>query len=224
MSKVWRREVTPEPEAVGIQAPPRPQGATHNSPRRDGDTYADAVDGLRPRSFIMEALATPMPPTHYSEDDKGWDDVHFKRRQWPDENKRAHPVKTKRTSPPLGPRQGSPPYIRTPAGLVEVCGQCLKPGHMAADCRRAITYRVCGGIGHKGSDCRRKSSSEDARRPTRHLSPERQKNPQRSQDRGANNQHQPELHQGKRTREGRTDRNIALTMLWRRYQFIETNQ
>ncbi|KAJ0981401.1 hypothetical protein J5N97_009656 [Dioscorea zingiberensis] len=88
-----------------------------------------------------------------------WEDVHFKRKRCADEKRQGDLSELRRTSPPLGTRQDSPPYIRTPAGLVKVCGQCLKPCHMAADCRQAITCRVCGGIGHKGRDCRRRGSS-----------------------------------------------------------------
>ncbi|KAJ0981122.1 hypothetical protein J5N97_009377 [Dioscorea zingiberensis] len=46
--------------------------------------------------------------------------------------------------------------LKTPAGNVEVCGQCLRQGHMAWECRRMMTCRVCGGVGHKGRDCRSK--------------------------------------------------------------------
>ncbi|KAJ0975525.1 hypothetical protein J5N97_017490 [Dioscorea zingiberensis] len=211
MSRVWRRKTSPVPATVGIQAPPRHHRGTttaHNSPRRDGVTYAEVTGGAGGQhSFIMEALATTRSPPHLSSEDeeRGWEDVHFKRKRRDDE---------RRASPPLGlcTRQGSPPYIRTPAGLVEVCGQCLKPGHMAAECRRAITCRSCGGTGHKGRNCPQRGSNhhqmmetKEIRRPTRHASPERRREP-------PGNPRQPELEkpqQAKHPKEGHTTRLIS---------------
>ncbi|KAJ0985585.1 hypothetical protein J5N97_003941 [Dioscorea zingiberensis] len=39
------------------------------------------------------------------------------------------------------------------AGTITVCGQCLRPGHRANECRRAVTCRRCRGVGHKGTAC-----------------------------------------------------------------------
>ncbi|KAJ0974961.1 hypothetical protein J5N97_016926 [Dioscorea zingiberensis] len=43
--------------------------------------------------------------------------------------------------------------MRTPTGTINVCGQCLRPSHKAEECRREMTCRRCGGVGHKGLVC-----------------------------------------------------------------------
>ncbi|KAJ0981862.1 hypothetical protein J5N97_010117 [Dioscorea zingiberensis] len=201
---------------VGIQAPSRPgESATKtNSPRREGVSYADVVDRERPRSFIAETLTTPRSPRQRnSDEEEGWENVHFKRRR------RSHgtPLEPRGPSPPKGPRQGSPPYIRTPAGLVEVCGYCLKPGYIAVECRRAITCRVCGDTGQKGRDCRWRSTQtrgkEEARPIPHHAPSEHRREPPRDEERGLNKQweEEPEKYhyqQGKCEGEGRVSRSI----------------
>ncbi|KAJ0967133.1 hypothetical protein J5N97_024050 [Dioscorea zingiberensis] len=108
MSRVWRRETSPVPATVGIQAPPRHHRGTttaHNSPRREGVSYAEATGGAGGQhSFIMEALATMRSPPHLSseDDERGWEDVHFKRKRRDDERREPPPLG-------LGTRQGSPP-------------------------------------------------------------------------------------------------------------------
>ncbi|KAJ0981187.1 hypothetical protein J5N97_009442 [Dioscorea zingiberensis] len=183
-------------DGAGIHASPHPRRtAASNSPRRDGVTFADVVWGEGSESFIAEALTTPVSPAPQqpsSDDERGWEDVHFKRhrRQRSEENK-------KHASPPLGARQGSPPYIRTPAGLVEVCGKCLKPGHMAAGCRRAVTCRTCGGVGHKAREYRRRgNTSQQARnmeeiRPRAHYTHSEHRREQPRREETTTKQNQP---------------------------------
>ncbi|KAJ0972461.1 hypothetical protein J5N97_020420 [Dioscorea zingiberensis] len=59
----------------------------------------------------------------------------------------------------------SPPTIQTPAGPIQVCGQCLKLGHRADGCRWEIVCRQCNGIGHRAHQCR------NPRATVRHLMP-----------------------------------------------------
>ncbi|KAJ0975121.1 hypothetical protein J5N97_017086 [Dioscorea zingiberensis] len=48
----------------------------------------------------------------------------------------------------------SPPTLNTLEGPIQVCGQCLCPGHRADECLSDITCRRCGGVGHKAAKCR----------------------------------------------------------------------
>ncbi|KAJ0981272.1 hypothetical protein J5N97_009527 [Dioscorea zingiberensis] len=158
-------------------------------------------------SFIMEALTTnPSSPTQLSsEDERGWEDVYFKRKHRVEDNRHEAPAEQRRTSPPHGAR------------LVEVCGQCLKPGHMAADCKRAITCRVYGGIGHKGRECRRRAPNHhqttgaaETKKITCHASPERRREPPRTETQGTSNRRrpEPEVHQ-EHLKERHTARTIS---------------
>ncbi|KAJ0963402.1 hypothetical protein J5N97_028524 [Dioscorea zingiberensis] len=70
-----------------------------------------------------------------------------RRRQCSDESPR-------RPRHELEPLRRSPPTIHTMEGSVHVCGQCLRPGHRADGCRRAIVYRRCTGIGYHAHQCR----------------------------------------------------------------------
>ncbi|KAJ0969835.1 hypothetical protein J5N97_022712 [Dioscorea zingiberensis] len=54
---------------------------------------------------------------------------------------------------PRASQKRLPHTLRTPAGTINVCGQCLRPGHRADKCRRDVTCRGCGGVGHKGIAC-----------------------------------------------------------------------
>ncbi|KAJ0981285.1 hypothetical protein J5N97_009540 [Dioscorea zingiberensis] len=137
------------------------------------------MTGEKKRSFIADALTTlHPPPTMSSDEEDGLEDVHFKRHYHSEEERRTH--KSPPKSLPMGIRPRSPLYIRIPVGIVEVCGQCLKPGHMVADCRRAMTCQVCGSTSHKGRACRRSNpnqhhfSREKKRKPaTKALAPKR---------------------------------------------------
>ncbi|KAJ0985199.1 hypothetical protein J5N97_003555 [Dioscorea zingiberensis] len=65
---------------------------------------------------------------------------------------RSNALRTAPVEPPPAQRR-APPTLRTPVGTITVCGQCLRPGHRANECRRAVTCRRCRGVGHKGTAC-----------------------------------------------------------------------
>ncbi|KAJ0986740.1 hypothetical protein J5N97_005096 [Dioscorea zingiberensis] len=109
---------------------------------------------LRRRELTyVEALserdsATPPPPPQMMQDDGGgWKKVINKKRR----RLSGGPRRDREEQPTLHRR--SPPTIRTPKGTINVCGQCLHPGHRAEECRRMVTCRQCGEVGHKGLVC-----------------------------------------------------------------------
>ncbi|KAJ0982903.1 hypothetical protein J5N97_011158 [Dioscorea zingiberensis] len=159
MSRVWKRVKSPTAVEMGIQAPSRPREMTPptNSLRREVVSHAEVTGGIMSYFFIADVQTTTHSPSQQSsEEDEGWE-VHFKRKQRPANAMEGHrvPQEQSHPSPPLDPRSGSPQIIWTPSGLVEVCRQCLRPGHMAADCQRGVTCRIFGGTGHKARQCHR---------------------------------------------------------------------
>ncbi|KAJ0961967.1 hypothetical protein J5N97_029795 [Dioscorea zingiberensis] len=92
----------------------------------------------------------PSPPTLPQEKNSkegGWEKVTGKKRP------RLHGEPRHEQRENLTSQRRSPPTIRTPTSTITVCGQCLRPGHKAIECRRDVTYRRCGGVGHKGLAC-----------------------------------------------------------------------
>ncbi|KAJ0981142.1 hypothetical protein J5N97_009397 [Dioscorea zingiberensis] len=76
--------------------------------------------------------------------DEGWEKVRNKRHCYSNREQRSG--QEERRSPPVC---RSSYVIRIPTGMITVCGQCLRPGHRAMECRRAATCRICGEVGHK---------------------------------------------------------------------------
>ncbi|KAJ0970309.1 hypothetical protein J5N97_023186 [Dioscorea zingiberensis] len=96
----------------------------------------------------------------HANEEKGWEEVRRKRsREQHKEHCRGDP-----SLPPVGRR--SPPTIHTPAGMIAACGQCLRLGHKASECRRAATCRRCEGVGHKGANCHAKQGLNKHKGPT----------------------------------------------------------
>ncbi|KAJ0971271.1 hypothetical protein J5N97_019230 [Dioscorea zingiberensis] len=138
MAKIWKRH---SPPATGV------------------DSHAATPSSSRDKRKLEKGRR--QHNNHSSNDERVWEDVHFKRRRRSPEH--TNPAEKRPSPPATAPRQGLPPYIKTPEGVIEVCGQCLRPGHMAAECRRAMTCQVCGGVGHRRRNCRQKGQT--SRRP-----------------------------------------------------------
>ncbi|KAJ0989936.1 hypothetical protein J5N97_008292 [Dioscorea zingiberensis] len=102
-------------------------------------------------------------PTRLNDEGKGvgkWKLVQSKRSR-----KQASSELRRRLKTEPEPTRRSPPTIQTPAGPIQVCGQCLKPGHRADGCRREIVCRRCNGTGYRAHQCR------NPRATVRHLMP-----------------------------------------------------
>ncbi|KAJ0985335.1 hypothetical protein J5N97_003691 [Dioscorea zingiberensis] len=110
--------------------------------RRRQLSYVNAL-----RGGTLEDRPLP-PPSEAKQDNEGWEKATRKKFR----RLSGEPRQEVAGKPTLQCR--SPPTIRTPTGTIEVCGQCLHPGHKADECRREITCWRCGGVGHKGVVCK----------------------------------------------------------------------
>ncbi|KAJ0962044.1 hypothetical protein J5N97_029872 [Dioscorea zingiberensis] len=97
-------------------------------------------------------------------DERGWEKVTSKKKH------RTQSLGNAK-APRADPECRRPPLLRTPTGTIQVCCQCLKTGHKAAECRRAITCRRCGGTGHRGASCKVELPTRFPRPPVNHEGP-----------------------------------------------------
>ncbi|KAJ0974377.1 hypothetical protein J5N97_016342 [Dioscorea zingiberensis] len=124
------------------------------SPRRDDTSYVEALRGKQPCSSITPCLEE-FRPSEYdlpeSSKDGPWRKVQSRKR---------------RRTPPTGacikprPNRGetqllrrSPPTKLIAGRVAEVCGNCLQPGHLKAECRKLEVCRRCELAGHRSSRC-----------------------------------------------------------------------
>ncbi|KAJ0975284.1 hypothetical protein J5N97_017249 [Dioscorea zingiberensis] len=117
------------------------EGVGRNQRRRQL-SYVNVLRGDTPEDRPLP------PPAETQQDNEGWEKATRKKFRCIS----GEPRKEIAGKPTLQRR--SPPTIRTPTGTIEVCGQCLRPGHKADECRREVTCRRCGGVGHKEVICK----------------------------------------------------------------------
>ncbi|KAJ0967320.1 hypothetical protein J5N97_024237 [Dioscorea zingiberensis] len=163
MVKAWRRIPSDrsancrDHEETGIGEQPPPCRITVE---RSGTSFASVVWGQMEAQ--QERPASEMAPKPIPEEE--WKKVRSKRQY-------------RKNTPPRRPpdperRQRTPPTILTPSGPAEVCGQCLRSGHRASECRRAMTCRRCCGVGHRAAGCRRPyKPQQGAREPPKQSPP-----------------------------------------------------
>ncbi|KAJ0972057.1 hypothetical protein J5N97_020016 [Dioscorea zingiberensis] len=137
MARVWRRQATP----------------ARGSPRREEVTFADVVE-RRDNNTTEDAIVPPQQVEEEAAVGK-LEKVQSKRSK-----KRCRAEQLRRTQYGPEPLRRSPPTIQTADGPVHVCGQCLKPGHRADGCRRAIVCRRCAGTGHRAHQCKNPRATE----------------------------------------------------------------
>ncbi|KAJ0972270.1 hypothetical protein J5N97_020229 [Dioscorea zingiberensis] len=124
------------------------------SPRRDDTSYAEALRRKQPCNSITPCLEE-FRPSEYdlpeSSKDGPWRKVQSRKR---------------RRTPPTGacikprPNRGetqllrrSPPTKLIAGRVAEVCGNCLQPSHLKAECRKLEVCRRCELAGHRSSRC-----------------------------------------------------------------------
>ncbi|KAJ0962714.1 hypothetical protein J5N97_027836 [Dioscorea zingiberensis] len=148
MARVWRRRTSPKGQEKGDKATPNPSGNNQRSPltgnpQQVGLMYAEVVMGKEPTNFITSVLTTLAGAAGDSSKKESWMEVRFKlpkrlsKEEMPSLHQRLENMKR------------SPPTISIPMGPIQVCGQCLQPGHRANECRHMLTYRRCGEVGHR---------------------------------------------------------------------------